>query len=68
MRLDLRLKGRTADGVECQADISVYATSQQDLMKQADHAAKSAAWMTTAPPYDPIPEGAQITVEHVERL
>lgn len=68
MRFNLRLKGRTADGVACQADISVYAGSQTELMEQADIAARSAAWMTAAAPFDPIPEGSQITVEHVEKL
>lgn len=68
MRLNLRLKGRTADGQECSADISVYATSAADLQKQADIAARSAAWLAKEPPYDPIPEGSQITVEGVEKL
>lgn len=68
MRLDLRLKGHTASGQKCQADVSVYAKSQKDLMKQADTAARSAAWIAVDPPHDPIPEGSQITIEHVEKL
>jgi hypothetical protein len=68
MRLDLRLHGRTATGQKCQADISVYATSAKDLQKQADLAAQTAAWMTTEKPIEPIPEGSEITVEHVEQI
>lgn len=68
MRLDLRLRGHTSDGKPCQADISVYAKSAKDLQKQADIAAKSAAWASTEPPYDPIPEGSQIIIENVEKL
>lgn len=68
MRLDLRLHGRTPAGQKCQADVSVYAKSQKDLMKQADNAARSAAWIATDPPHDPIPEGSQITVENVEKI
>ena len=36
MRFNLRLKGRSADGVKCQADVSVYAGSQKELLEQAD--------------------------------
>lgn len=68
MRLNLRLHGKTASGQKCQADVSVYAKSQDDLMKQADAAARSAAWLATDPPHDPIPEGSEITVEHVEKI
>ena len=68
MRLDLRLKGRTAAGQKCQADVSVYAGSQKELMEQADKAARSAAWIATDPPHDPIPEGSEITVENVEKI
>ncbi len=68
MRLDLRLHGCTASGQKCQADVSVYASSQKELMEQADTAARSAAWIATDPPHDPIPEGSQITVENVEQI
>ncbi len=68
MRLDLRLHGRTASGQKCQADVSVYASSQKELMKEADTAARSAAWVATDPPHDPIPEGSQIAIEHVEKI
>ena len=68
MRLDLRLRGRTATGQKCQADISVYASSQKELQEQADIAARSAAWLAANPPHDPIPEGSQITVENVEKI
>ncbi len=68
MRLDLRLHGRTASGQKCQADVSVYASSQKDLMKEADNAARSAAWVATDPPHDPIPEGSNIAIENVEKL
>lgn len=68
MRFDLRLRGRTADGKKCWADISVYARSEKQLKKQADHAARSAAWMAEEPPHDPIPEGSHITVERVEKI
>ena len=68
MRLDLRLHGRTAAGQKCQADVSVYASRQQDLMTEADNAARSAAWLATDPPHDPIPEGSQIAIEHVEKI
>jgi len=67
MRLNLRLHGRTADGRECQADL-VYAVSANDLQKQADDAARTAAWMTCQAPFDHIPEGSQIVVENVEKL
>jgi hypothetical protein len=68
MRFDLRLHGVTAAGVKCVADISVYATSQSDLQKQADQAARTAAWLMAEAPHEPITEGSQISVEHVERL
>jgi hypothetical protein len=68
MRFDLRLHGRTAAGQECQADVSVYASSQKQLQKQAKTAAETAAWLAKAPPHDPIPEGSHITVESVEKL
>ena len=61
MRFNLRLHGRTAAGQECKADVAVYATSQADLLKQADAAARSAAWLATAPPHDPIPSPARST-------
>ncbi len=68
MRLDLRLHGRTASGQKCQADVSVYASSQKELMKEADTAARTAAWVATDPPHGPIPEGSQIAIEHVEKI
>ena len=68
MRLDLRLHGRTSAGQKCQADVSVYAGSHQDLMTEADTAARTAAWVATDPPHDPIPEGSQIAIEHVEKI
>ena len=68
MRLDLRLRGRTADGQECQADISVYANGPKELQEQADIASRTAAWMSTVAPYDPIPEGSSIMVEGVEKI
>jgi hypothetical protein len=68
MRFNLRLHGRTGSGQECQADISVYASSQKELMDEAKKAATSAAWLSRQPPHEPITEGEHITVEHVERL
>ena len=68
MRFDLRLRGRTASGQRCQADVSVYADSQKELMAQADAAARKAAWLATDPPHDPIPEGSQITIESAEKV
>lgn len=68
MRLNLRLRGRTADGKACQADVAVYAKSAKEFQKQADHAAQSAAWEYTDPPHDPVPEGSHITIEHVEQI
>jgi hypothetical protein len=37
-------------------------------MKEADVAARSAAWIAEEPPHDPIPEGSQITIERVEKV
>jgi hypothetical protein len=68
MRFNLRLHGRTADGQQCRADVSVFASSQQALMEQAQRAAEKAAWLTEEPPHDPIAPGAHISVEHVERV
>jgi hypothetical protein len=68
VRLDLRLHGRTADGQECRADVSVYAKSKSELQEQADLAARKAAWLAVEPPYDPIPDGSHITIERVERI
>lgn len=68
MRFDLRLRGVTAAGKKCQADISVYANSEAELKKQADLAARKAAWEAAEAPFDPIPDGSQITIESVERL
>ena len=68
MRFDLRLHGTTETGQKCRADISAYANSERELKKQADWAAKKAVWLTAEPPFDPIPDGATITIERVERL
>jgi hypothetical protein len=68
MRFDLRLHGRTASGRACRTDVSVYATSKNDLQKQVDTAARSAAWEASDPPHDRIPEGSHITIERVEKL
>jgi hypothetical protein len=68
VRLDLRLHGRTASGQKCRADVSVYVKSKRDLQKEADLAARTAAWASAEAPYDPIPDGSQITIEHVERI
>lgn len=68
MRFELRLFGTTGDGVACQADIVVYATGVKDMQQQADAAARTAAWMASARPGAPIPEGSHITIERVEKL
>ncbi len=68
MRFDLRLHGRTPDGKECRADISVYANSQKQLQDEAMKAAETAAWHGLDPKEEWVPEGSQITVEHVEML
>jgi hypothetical protein len=68
VRLDLCLHGRTASGQECRAEVSVHVKSKRELQKEADKAARTAAWVTAEAPYDPIPEGSQITIEHVERI
>jgi hypothetical protein len=46
----------------------VYANSQKDMQKQADHAARTAAWMVADPPHESIPEGSHIIIERVETL
>jgi hypothetical protein len=68
MRLDLRLHGKTADGRKCQAEVSVYVRSKRELFKEAALAARTAAWVSAEAPHDPIPDGSQITVEHVEKI
>ncbi|MBX9582874.1 MAG: hypothetical protein K2X87_21410 [Gemmataceae bacterium] len=68
MRYDLRLHGVTADGVKCRADISAYARSKEELFKEADLAARAGPWLAVEPPYDLIPEGQTITIEHVTDL
>ena len=68
MRYNLRLHGRTADGVKCRADISAYARTKEELFKEADAAGRCGPWFAAEPPYDPIPEGQTITVEHVTDL
>ncbi len=68
MRFDLRLHGRTSSGQHCQADVSVYASSEKDLLEQAQKVAEKAAWLDRDPPHTPIPEGSAITVERVQRL
>lgn len=68
MRFDLRLHGRTADGVKCRADISAYARSKDELFKEADLAARAGPWLASDPPHDLIPEGSEITVEDVTDL
>ena len=68
MRFNLRLSGRTASGQRCQADITVYASSQAQLREQANRAAETAAWRAADPPHDPIPEGAHISIEKVEKI
>ena len=68
MRFDMRLHGVTQSGVKCQADISAYASSERELKKQADLAARKAVWLTSAAPHDPIPEDSTVTIERVERL
>jgi hypothetical protein len=68
MRFDLRLHGHTSTGRKCVADISAYAGSQKELQKQADLAAQKAAWLAVDSPHDPISEGSEIVIEHVERI
>jgi hypothetical protein len=68
MRFNLRLHGRTTDGQACLADVSVYADSPRDLQAQAQQAAESAAWLAQDAPHDPIPEGAHITIEGIDRI
>ncbi len=68
MRLNLRLRGTTGDGKACRADVSVYAKGPKDLQKQADHAARTAAWEYADPPHDPVPEGSKIVIEHVDKI
>jgi hypothetical protein len=68
MRFDLRLHGRTDLGLRCLADVSVYARSKRQLREQAMRAAETAAWLARDPPYDSVPEGSKITVEHVEQI
>ena len=68
MRYNIRLLGRTKDGRRCRADITVYAQSQRQLVDQAKRVSEDADWHYTEPPFDDLPEGSHITVEHVERL
>src|SRR5438552_3628002 len=68
MRFNLRLHGRTADGRECLADIPAYAVSSQELQREAQKAAESAAWYFADDGKSAPPEGSQITVERVEEL
>jgi len=68
MRFDLRLHGVTADGQKCQADVSVYASGARDLQKEADVAARTAAWEWAEAPHGPTPAGSQITIERVQPL
>lgn len=68
MRFNLRLHGRTKEGEKCRADVSVYAVSHKELQDQAHKAAEHAVWLANGPPHDPIPEGASITIENVERI
>jgi hypothetical protein len=68
MRFNLRLHGRTAGGVRCQADVSVYANSKTQLQREAKAAAENAPWHALGPDAEWIPDGAHITVERVERL
>lgn len=68
MRFNLRLHGHTSRGVKCRAELSVYASSQTDLLRQTQDAATNAAWYVADSPGEPVPEGESITVEHVESL
>lgn len=68
MRFDLRLHGRTGDGAECMADVSVYASSKEALHTEAVKASETAAWRLVGGPEDWVPQGATIVVEHVELL
>ena len=67
MRFDLRLHG-TSEGKPCQADVSVYATSREQLQKEAAKAAESAPWHGVAGDEGWIPDGATIVVQRVELL
>ena len=68
MRFNLRLHGRTADGRNCRAEITVYASSEKDLQREAKKASQSAAWYFTGNTREEPPDGSHITVESVERL
>ena len=68
MRYDLRLHGRTSDGKSCQADISVYAASQKQLLEESHKGAETAAWRYKDPPQEWVAEGSTIVVENVEML
>ena len=68
MCFDLCLHSRTAASQPCWADVSVYADSQKTFQRQTNQAAESVVWLGKDLPHDPIPEGAEITIEHVERI
>jgi hypothetical protein len=68
MRFDLRLHGKTADGVPCRADITIYANSEKQMLDEAHKASERADWHRAVAPHEDIPEGSFITVEHVSTL
>ncbi len=68
MRFDLRLLGVTETGQKCRALITVYASSKKELEKQAQVSSETAAWEAFDPPYAPITDGSQITVEGCEPI
>jgi hypothetical protein len=66
MRFDLRLRGKTS-GRRCVLETSVYASSQRQLKERAATAATEGPWYYEGT-NEPVPDGAKITVEHVEQM
>jgi hypothetical protein len=66
MRFDLRLRGLASGGRKCLLEASVYAASQAQLQERAAMAATEGPWYYEDT-NEPVPEGENISVEHVER-
>ena len=70
MRHDIRLHGRTTQGEDCVAMISVYTPTidSDEIQKELDSWTPHLAWFLKKPGSPDVPAGAEIDVVRVERL
>ena len=67
MRYNLRLRGITASEQKCEMYLTVYASSENELVNRTKEQSTEGPWYYTGSS-EPVPESEKITVDHVEDL